>query len=348
MSKLRVGIAGSGGIARAAHMRGWKAVADKCDVVACCDVDESRARLLAAENNIAGAYTDYRRMLDEEKLDIVDICTPNAFHHPMAVAASRAGAHVLCEKPLATSSRHVQEMIAAARKAGKLLMCAQSTRFNGQAQMLKRVVDSGVLGDIYYCRAQAIRRRFLPPRPGFIQKKLSGGGPIYDIGVHILDLSYWLMGCPKPTTVSAMLGTFLAKREDITGMWGEWDRKMYDVEDFAVGMIRFDNGAALTLECSFLLNMKDRERFATHLFGTEAGACYPELEVYGERNRVIYDQKVAHIPEMQGHTEEIKSFVDSVVNKKPVSVPPEETLNVIRMLEAMYTSAERKAEVKLK
>jgi predicted dehydrogenase len=255
--------------------------------------------------------------------------------------------HVLCEKPLATSTKQVEEMIAAAKKAKKLLMCAQSTRFNGQAQTLKKVVDAGTLGRIYYCRAQAIRRRFLPPRPGFIKKALSGGGPIYDIGVHILDLSYWLMGCPKPTTVSAMMGAFLAKREDITGLWGEWDRKAYDVEDFAVGLVRFDNGAALSLECSFLLNMKERERFATHLFGTEAGACYPELEVYGERNRVLYDQKVAHVPELQGHTEEIKSFVSSVLNKKPVAVPPEQTLQVIRILEAMYKSADKKAEVKL-
>jgi predicted dehydrogenase len=347
MSKLRVGIAGSGGIARATHMRGWKAVADKCDVVACCDIDESRARSLAAEHNIPGVYSDYREMLDKEKLDIIDICTPNAFHHPISAAASRAGVHVLCEKPLATSTKQVEEMIAAAKKAKKLLMCAQSTRFNGQAQTLKKVVDAGTLGRIYYCRAQAIRRRFLPPRPGFIKKALSGGGPIYDIGVHILDLSYWLMGAPKPTTVSAMLGTFLAKREDITGMWGEWDRKAYDVEDFAVGLVRFDNGAALTMECSFLLNMKERERFATHLFGTEAGATYPELEVYGETNRVIYDNKVSYVPEMQGHTEEIKSFVNSVVNKKPVAVPPEQTLQVIRMLEAMYKSAEKKAEVKL-
>jgi predicted dehydrogenase len=347
MSKLRVGIAGSGGIARAAHMRGWKAVADKCDVVACCDVDESRAKALATENNIPSTYTDYRVMLDKEKLDIVDICTPNMLHHPISVAASQAGAHVICEKPMAPGSKQVEEMIAAAKKAKKLIMCAQSTRFNGQAQTLKKVVDGGALGNIYYCRAQAIRRRFVPPRPGFIKKALSGGGPIYDIGVHILDLSYWLMGAPKPTTVTAMMGTFLAKREDITGMWGEWDRKMYDVEDFAVGMIRFDNGAALMLECSFLLNMKERERFATHLFGTEAGACYPDLEIYGERNRVIYDEKVSYVPELQGHVEEIKSFVDSVANNKPVSVPPEQTLQVIRMLEAMYKSAAKKGEVKL-
>ena len=239
-------------------------------------------------------------------------------------------------------------MIRAAEKSKRLLMCAQSTRFNGQAQTMKNIVDAGTLGNIYYCRAQAIRRRFVPTAPGFIKKALSGGGPIYDIGVHILDLSYWLMGAPKPVTVSAMMGTFLAKRHDIIGMWGEWDRKMYDVEDFAVGMIRFDNGAALTLECSFLLNMKEHERFATSLFGTEAGANYPELEVHGETNRVLYDQKVSYVPQMSGHVEEIKSFVDSVINNKPVAVPPEQTLQVIRMLEAMYTSAEKKAEVKLR
>ena len=348
MSKLRVGIAGSGGIARGPHMRGWKECAKDCEVVACCDIDEKRARDFAAEHGVKGFYTDYREMLAKEDLDVVDICTPNAFHYPIAVASSVAGAHVICEKPFAIRPKEVEEMIAAAKKSKKLLMCAQSMRFSGAAQTFKKVLDRKVLGKVYYVRAQAIRRRFLPPAPTFTKKAISGGGPLLDIGVHVLDFSYWCMGAPKPVSVSAMAGTFMAKREDIAGMWGEWDRKAYDVEDFAVGLIRFDNGAALTLECSFLLNMKERERFTAQFFGTDAGASFPEMEIYGERDRVLYDEKIAYAPELSGHVEEIKSFVRSIVDGKPAAVPPEQSLAVIKMLDGLYRSADAKAEVKLK
>ncbi|HOL68016.1 MAG TPA: Gfo/Idh/MocA family oxidoreductase, partial [bacterium] len=187
----------------------------------------------------------------------------------------------------------------------------------------------------------------VPARPTFIKKELSGGGPLLDIGVHILDLTYWFMGCPRVQSVKGVTFTKLAQREDVHGLWGEWDREAYDVEDFAAGFIRFTNGAAISLSCSFLANITIIEDFSTILYGTEAGLHWPNGKLATEKSGVLQDIELhlSEMPEVRPHTEEIRAFLEAVKEDKPVPVKPEESLEVIKMLEGIYQSAETGAEV---
>ena len=197
----------------------------------------------------ARRFTDWRDLTALAELDIVDICTPNQTHTEIALAALKHGKHVLCEKPLATSSAEVLQLQTAVRQAGKLLMTAQHFRFDPISLQMKKLIDDGGLGDVYYTRAQWLRRCFVPARPTFIERRLSGGGPGFDIGVHVLDLAL-VHGVPRPVSVSATTQSKLAHRADLGGGWGDWDRERFDVEDFAAGFVRFANGAVLMLEAT--------------------------------------------------------------------------------------------------
>ena len=350
MKKWKVGIIGAGGIARITHLPGWKKLKN-VEVLAISDIREDVAKNLAKEFGIPKVFDNYEEMLEMNELDIIDICAPNAVHHPATIASFKAGKHVICEKPLAITPGQIEDMIAASKKSGKKLCSIQNHRFRPECQVIKKMIEDGEMGEIYYARAHALRRRLLPAAATFTRKKISGGGPCLDIGVHILDLTYWLMGCPKVKSVSGVALTKLAKREDIHGDWGEWDRKAYDVEDFAAGYIKFENGASMSLECSFLLNMKESEVFATHLFGTESGVwtgwgCPPEI--YTEKNRTFMIKQLVGLPEVATHGEQIRLFVESLEKKKPVPVLPEQSLEVIKILDGIYRSSKSGREVRFK
>jgi len=346
--KLRVGLIGCGGIS-AVHLDGWKRLKPTAQIVAVADPIEERRNRRGEE---AGVPANMRFPYLEDMLkagvqvDAIDICTPNGFHAPISIAALNAGIHVLCEKPLAKDPGEVRDMIAAKNRSGKILMTAQHMRFQDNSVHLKDYVKDGKLGEVYYARAHFMRRRFLPPRPGFLDKAISGGGPTIDIGVHILDLTLHLMGHPEPVSVTGVTPQKLAKRTDIRGWWGEWDRNAINVEDFAVGFVRFKNGATLSLECSWLANIKEDEYMKITLMGTDAGAEWPELTVHGEEAGSVTDIKLRYPTDnVGGHQKEIAAFTDAVLTGKPSPVPAEQSLNVIRILEGLYRSNEMGKEV---
>ena len=346
---LRVAVIGVGGIART-HIPGWQTLQNegKAQIVAFCDVSADTVESVAHQFGVDKTYTDLKKLLKAEELDAVDVCTPNKFHAPLTCAALRAGLHVLCEKPMAPTVVEAKRMLAASKRAKRILMVAQHMRYIEAARALKTMCDIGELGEVYYTRAQALRRRFVPVRSSFYTKATSGGGPMIDIGVHILDLAYWLMGCPEPVSVSGMAVCKLGKRKDIKGLWGEWDRDKFEVEDFAVGLVRFANGAMLTLETSWLANMKEKERMAIQLYGTEGGAVYPENEIYTEKSRVLIDASVER-PDQKAipHHLEIRAFTQAVLEGKPSPIPPEQSVNVIRILEGVYRSEKAGKEVRV-
>ncbi|HDN98081.1 MAG TPA: Gfo/Idh/MocA family oxidoreductase, partial [bacterium] len=280
--KYGIGIIGVGGIARGSHIPGWKKLKD-AEIIAVAYISEEKVKEVKEEFDIPYVFTDYKKLLEIEEIDIVDICTPNTTHFPITMDALKYRKHVLCEKPLAVKAEHVEKMMELSKKVDKKLMAAQHHRFRPESIALKKLIDKGYFGEIYHAISFALRRRDLPPRPTFIKKELSGGGPMFDIGVHILDLTYWFMGCPKVHSVKGEIYTKLAKRKDIKGLWGEWDRDAYDVEDFATGFIRFENGATVLLSCSFLANMEKISDFSTTLFGTEAGIKWPDGKIATEK-----------------------------------------------------------------
>jgi predicted dehydrogenase len=349
--KLRVGLIGCGGIS-GTHIDGWRRLNPTARIVACADPIEERRHQRGDEIGLAKEvrFPYLKDMLKAGvELDAIDICTNNAGHAPVAIEGLNHGLHVLCEKPLTTKPELVKKMMAARDKAKtKILMTAQHMRFQNDSAHLKEYLKSGVLGEVYYARAQFLRRRFLPTRIGFIDKNISGGGPTIDIGVHILDLTLHLMGHPEPVTVTAITPQKLAKRKDIRGWWGEWDRSKITVEDFAAGFIRFKNGAALTLECSWLTNMKEPEVTKITLMGTEAGAEWPDLTIHGEAAGSTTDTQLKFPDDkIGGHAKEIAAFADAVLTGKPSPVPTEQSLNVIRILDGLYRSNAAGKEVRV-
>ena len=349
--KLRVALIGCGGIS-GVHIDGWKRLNPAAKIVACADPIEERRHHRGDELGLAKEVRfPYLKDLLKSgvEFDAVDICANNAAHCPVTVEALNARKHVMVEKPMACTPAEVKKMIAARDRAkNKILMCAQSARFQNNAMHLAEYVKKGVLGEVYYCRAQFLRRRYLPTRIGFIDRRISGGGPCIDVGVHMLDLALLLMGLPEPVTVSAITPQKLAKRNDIRGWWGEWDRKKITVEDFAVGFVRFKNGSALTLECSWLANIKEQETQKITLMGTEAGAEWPELTIHGERAGSTTDTHLKY-PDDQlgGHQREIAFYADAIMNNKPSPVPAEQSLNVIRILDGLYRSHAAGKEVRV-
>jgi len=319
----------------------------KADLVAVCDIDKARLAQYAAEFDCAG-YRDYGKMLREQKPDIVSVSLPNVLHKPATIAALDAGAHVICEKPMAMNTREAEQMLAAARKKRKKLMINFSYRFTGEAKALKKVVDAGTVGDIYYARTGWHRTRGIPKLGGwFARKKFSGGGPLIDLGVHRIDLAMWLMGDPKPLTISAgtydRLGKSIARKA----------RKKFDVEDLAVAMVRLDNGATLLVEVSWALNTERREEMFTYLYGTKAGICHRnvgqgydfEACVFGEWNGTYVSSRIASVPKAENSMDH---FIDVIVEGvKPITTA-ENGVNVMKVLDGIYKSARLGREIKLR
>ena len=273
MEKTRVAIIGTGGISNM-HMGGYKALSDTVEVVACCDIDREKAEKYAAGYGIPAVYESYDEMFEKEKIDAVSVCTWNSAHKGAAIAALRAGANVICEKPMAMNRFEAEEMKKEADKAGRLLMIGFVRRFGRDAQVLKSFIDGGRMGDIYYAKATYLRRNGCPGR-WFGDKAYSGGGPLIDLGVHVIDLVRYLAGRPKPTGAYGVTYNNLGcdRASGVTG-WvstSSGGTFGYDVEDFASALIRFESGLTLQVEASFNLNIKN-DTGSIELFGTRSGA----------------------------------------------------------------------------
>jgi predicted dehydrogenase len=344
--KLRVGVIGVGGIGRDQHLPAWASV-PFVELTAAADLNEAVLQRSADQFSVPHRFTDWRDLVQHD-LDIIDVCTPNQTHLPITLAALRAGKHVLCEKPLATSATDVRKLSKAARTAGRLVMAAQNFRFEAASVELKKRADAGVFGEIYYARAQWLRRRLLPARPTFIDKALSGGGPMLDLGVHLIDLAYWLMGAPEPVSVSATAGTHLARNPDVGGAWGDWDHERFDVEDFAAGFVRFANGATLSVETSWLAFQPAEETVRLQCYGTHGGAVWPETVLTGETNRQPWTRQLEGLPKKTSYRNQALAFATAVRDGLPAPVPVEETLNVLRIIDGFYKSAKLGREITLR
>lgn len=343
--KLKVGLIGTGGIARGCHIPGFKSIPDQCEITWACDVDETLAKAVASEHGIPHSTADYRKVLEDPSVDAVSVTTPNKFHMQPTIDALRAGKHVLCEKPLAMNGDEARAMCRAAKESGKILQVALQMRFTGAGRFMKQFIDAGHMGDIYYARAQALRRRGVPTWGVFIDRELQGGGPLIDIGVHILDFTLFLMGYPKPVSASGKTWQALGRNPEIWNAWGDYDRSKFTVEDMAVGLIRFDNGAAVTLESSFMANL-DKEVMTSQVMGTKAGAVVnpfsdDPIKIFNEQDQQLFDLTPRNVPQVaSSHTAEIQAFVHAILEGKPSPVPGENGLILNAVFDALYKSSE--------
>jgi len=346
---MGVGVVGVGGVARL-HMPGWQA-SEHAEVVAGCDIDEVVLHKWAAAHEIETVTTDVADLLADPGVDIVDICVPNNYHAALAIAALEAGKHVLCEKPLAPRPAEIRDMIAARDASGKLLMTAQHFRFHGTSKAMKAEIETGALGDVYHARSWMLRRAAAPTRPGFILRKHSGGGPCIDIGVHILDLTLWFMGNPRPVAVSGVARAELAHQTGAFSIWGGPIPHDLDVEDFAAAFVRFENGATLILEVSWLLHHDtEGEDMQMWLYGTAGGCHWPGCEIYESNyaTRQLYNRTLKLIDDiLPAHAQECVEFAQAIVDGSPSPVPAEQSLQVMTILDGIYRSQEAGAEIRL-
>ncbi|MBT3341679.1 MAG: Gfo/Idh/MocA family oxidoreductase [Gemmatimonadetes bacterium] len=340
---LRVAFIGAGGIA-GAHMR-YLAEMDDVEIVALADISKKSMAQRQEEYGIDAAYTDYRKMLREVKPDAVSVCTPNGLHAEGSIAASKAGAHVIVEKPMAMTAAEAQKMITAAKSARRKLVIGFQHRYDARTQFIKSAVDAGRMGKVVYGRIQALRRRGIPNWGVFGRKDLQGGGPLIDIGVHALEMTHYAMGSPKPVAASGSIFTYLGdKKSDVVSMWPNWDHKNYTVEDLAVGQIRFANGAILSIEASFAAHI-EKEEWNFTLMGEKAGAKWDPPALFSDDGGYMMNSEPGWMPKTDVFALKMRNFVEHCLYNKPTMAPAEHGLMVQKMLDGIYASAEKKREV---
>ena len=343
---LRIGLIGTGGIYRGAHLVGWQTAKD-VQVVAVCDANEQLA--LQAEKDFPGAtvYTNYEELLNNPTIDAVSITAPNKYHSIIAVQALNKGKHVLCEKPDAINADEAEKMASAAKAANKILMVMRNNRFTASAQYVRRLQEEGYFGELYAGRCGWIRTRGIPGRGGwFTTKALSGGGPLIDLGVHMIDLALWLSGNPVPKTVS---GTTYCKFANSPNEKGEIPAGTFDVEDMATGFIRFENKASLQLEFSWASNIEKETKFVEWR-GTKAGFSIidEQLTIYREENgQVVVEKPQLEQQLTPQHAANIHHFIAAIRGEEKASILPEHGVHMIQILSSIYDSAEQGREIVL-
>lgn len=350
MKKIRVGIIGTGSISHE-HIKAYQQM-ENVELVAFCDINSDQLAKMATLYDVQETYATKEEMLANANIDAVSVCTWNAAHAECAIAALDAGKHVLCEKPMATTVKDAKAMEAAAIRNQKLLMIGFVRRFGNDTEVLKEFIEHNFFGELYYGKATYLRRN---GNPGgwFGDKARSGGGPLIDLGVHVIDLMHYLLEQPKPISVyGATFQKLLNRPENKDSIDYQSISKgaedLCDVEDFATGMIRFENGAVLSIESSFSLNLKEDEG-KIQLFGTTGGAKLdPELELYTDINGYMADVqlKKAVALEMDGlFYKEIAHYIDCIANQTSCLAPAKDGVEIMRILEALYQSAATGHEV---
>jgi predicted dehydrogenase len=347
--KLKVGIVGTGSIWKT-HLPGWQQN-PHAELAAIADINPDALKSAGEHAGVSLRYEKAADLFNNPDIDIVDVCTANQYHAPLAIEALQAGKHVLCEKPLAPTPQDIKKMIAARNKYNKLLMTAQHYRFESSSQTLKGEIDQGVLGDVYHARCSYLRRSGAPTRPSFVSRKHSGGGPCIDIGVHILDLTLWFMGNPRPIAVSGITQDKLARRKGAFIGAGRPIPDDWDVEEFAAAFVRFDTGASLMLEVSWLLHHKsDWEEQSVYVYGTKAGAKWPSNEIVTSNltTKKHQDIQLCSVDSgVEAHAAECVAFAAAVAQSLPSPVPAEQSLDVMNILDGVYRSAASGNEILL-
>ncbi|ENK0389816.1 Gfo/Idh/MocA family oxidoreductase [Listeria monocytogenes] len=347
---LKVGIIGCGGIANGKHMSSLLK-AEKAEMVAFCDIVLEKAEAAAKEfgSENASVYTSYIELLQDKSIDVIHVCTPNISHAEISIAAMEAGKHVMCEKPMAKTTEEAKSMIEAANRTGKKLTIGYQNRFRKDSDYLHQVCENGELGDIYYAKAKAIRRRAVPTWGVFLDEEAQGGGPLIDIGTHALDLTLWMMDNYKPKYVVGNSYHKLAKKENAANAWGSWDPNKFTVEDSAFGFITMENGATIVLEASWALNTLDVGEARTSLSGTEGGADMEDgLRINGEAHSQMYEKKIqleaGGVDFYDGTGDdpaliEAEQWLEAIEKNTDPVVKPEQALVVTQILEAIYESS---------
>ena len=347
--KLRIAIIGCGGICQA-HMSAFKNI-DNAEVVAGCDIVQDRLDLMNEKWGIPkealfidGTQKPWLKMFKamKGKIDAVDVCTPNGVHAPAVIDACNAGLHAITEKPMAMTVKECKDMVAAAKKNKVKLSVGFQRRYQHNSENLARMRAEGFFGDVMLVKVRACRRRGIPNWGVFGQKKLQGGGPMIDIGVHWIESAHYAMGEPKPVAVTGRIWTYLGdKPSQVVSKWPGWDYQTYTVEDLAVGQVRFDNGAIMQIESSFCAHI-EKDRMAWEIMGTKGGFSTDDETLYLDQADTMLNAHAGFLP---GHANpadfiaKLRNFTDAIRLGTPLCCPGEEGLAVQKIIDGIYRSA---------
>ncbi|MFC5611327.1 oxidoreductase [Bacillus sp. 7586-K] len=351
VGKIRLGIIGAGAIGNV-HLTTFGKLLDEVEIIGITDTYIPLAEQRAKEHGIQKVYHTAEELINEDKIDAVIIGVPNKWHASLTIAALKAGKHVLVEKPMGINSEAAKEIVRVQRETGKIVMVAHQMRWQWQIRQIKEQVEKGAFGKIYHAKTGWFRRKGIPGWGSwFTQKSEAGGGPLIDIGVHMLDLALYLMGNPKPISVyGATYAEFGPKRKGI-GNWGtpNW-QGVYDVEDLATALIKMDNGAILSLEVSWAVNMETSNNPFIHLMGSDGGAS-----INGNQAKILTEQfdrpiDIELFPNENEIDERIylsKHFIECIrQEKEPITSAMSGLANNL-ILDAIYESSKSGREVEL-
>ncbi|HEY0368792.1 MAG TPA: Gfo/Idh/MocA family oxidoreductase [Chthoniobacterales bacterium] len=343
--RLNLGVIGTGWPGQQ-HARVMPAIPN-AHLYACADLDETRRSAFAAEYKPEKSYSDYHDLLGDPKLHAAIICLPNFLHFPASLAALEAGKHVFCEKPPTLNAAEMKVLQDEARKRGLIYYFGRQFRFTPGMRAAKELVRQGRLGTIYHAKATWIRSRGIPQGIGgwFTEKKRSGGGALIDIGVHALDSVWFLMGAPRPVSVTAQVFRNFAHlvRDPV-----------FDVEDAAFAFIRFDNGAVVHLETSWAGNLPDdipqgqyfgRELNNSLVYGTKATLRLKPLTLFEDQNGALETLSIELPDERDSFEIQLANFVDAIRGAAEPINNAEQAFELMEMLDAIYASSATGREV---
>jgi predicted dehydrogenase len=320
-------------------------------VVALAEVSPERGREAADKFGIPELVTDYKKLLKRADIDVFSIALPNYLHASVALAALKAGKHVMLDKPMATNAIDAAKLVVEAKKQKVVLMVGQNQRFIPEVQTAKQLITKGILGDVYHAKTAWCRRAGIP-RIGswFTQKQFAGGGGTYDIGVHALDRCLYLMGEFDAAAVSGQTYAQFGPRGQGSGTWGKSEidpKAKFDVDDLSIALIKLKSGRTVLLETSWAAHQPEGDYNGTQLFGTDAGIKFPPLQLFRNGVHGYSTELVNHLPELVDGNR-MKHFVDVLLGKVDAHVKPTESLAIQKILDAIYVSAKTGKEVRIK
>ena len=334
---IKIGLIGAGKIAETFHLPAWAQVVG-AEVVALVDPRINVAKQLGREYGVCNIFSTIDNMLNSIKLDAVDICSPHIFHADHAIRSLESGLHCIIEKPFTTDKKNALKIASEAEKHDLIVMCAQHQRFRPESILLKSKIDAGELGEIYHVNVEAMASRGIPVQVAnsFTDKRLSGGGPLIDQGSHAIDIAWWLMGCPSPSSAFAVMHDGTAPKIGTTKNGAEWT--VYNIEDFATGIIRFKDNKSITIRTSYFSNCS-KDIFSCEILGTKGGITWPDTIITKPYGNDVKRKKLKVENSALASVAELSHFTSLIKGTNQAIVPLQQSVELIKMIDGLYESA---------
>jgi predicted dehydrogenase len=333
MDKSKIGVIGLGGVAQLVHLPNFSKLTN-AELTAVCEVNKSRLITIAEKFNVKERYSNYNEMLEKSEMDAVIIATPTSTHADIAVDCLEAGKDILVEKPLARTYQEAKRIVDSAKKNKRKLMVGMNLRYRPDTMLLRSFINSNEIGEPFYVKCGWIRKQSSGEK-WFTKKEESGGGVIIDLGIHLLDLALWLLQYPEIASVATQNFHHYTK----------------NVEDTSISCIKCKNSAVINLEVSWSLPV-EKDHFFLDVFGTKGSFSSNPFRLYKKVQNDYINLTPTQVDNptvlfKKSYLNELKSFIGAIKGLNPVFSPGEEALQRMRIIEAMYDSANKKHEIKL-